>query len=74
MSMSEPVGDICWTSDSSCGDTDRSKFIHCVDGPEPEVHEVWIWGDDDITPEFHPTAQVDVDPWIRRDFATNFFT
>ena len=74
MSLSEPVGAILWNSNSGCGDADRSKFVCCVDGRDPEVHEVLIWGDDKITPKVHPTARVDVNPWISRVFATNYFT
>ena len=73
MCLSAPVRDFCWLSNSGCGDTDRSKFVRCVDRRDPEVHKVWIWGDDGITPEVHPTEWVDVNHWITRDFETNYF-
>ena len=57
----ESVGANCWPSDSGCGYSDRSNFIRCVDGREPEVDEVWILGEDGVDPKVHPTAQVDVD-------------
>ena len=66
MSLSVPVEAIDWPSNSGCGDSDRSNFIRCVDRREPEVHKVWIWGDDDITTKVHPSSQVDADPWISR--------
>ena len=74
MSLLYPVGDIYWPSDSGCGDADRSKFVHCVDECEPEVHKVWIWGDHGITTKVHTTSRVDIDPRINSDFATDYFT
>ena len=49
------------TSESGCGDAEISKFIYFVDGRKPEVNKVFILGEDGVTPDFHPTAQVDVD-------------
>ena len=72
MSMPDPVGAISWPSDSCCGDSDRFHFICCVDGREPEVNEVWILGEDGVTLEFYPTAQVDVGAVIVGDFATHY--
>ena len=74
MPLLAPVQDTCCNSDSGCGGADRSKFVCCVDRRNPKFHEVWIWGDDEITPKVHPTARIDVDPWITHDFATNYFT
>ena len=54
--MPDPSGATRWNFDSSCGDADRSKFICCVDGHEPKVNDVWILGEDGVTPEFRPTA------------------
>ena len=71
MTLPAPFRATCWPSDSCCGGADRSKFVRCVDRRDPEVHEVWIWGDDGITPEVHLTAQIDIEPWITRDFSTN---
>ena len=72
--MPDPVRTARWPSDSSCGDADRSKFICCVDCYEPEVNEVLILGEDGVTPEVHPTAQVDVDAGVVCKFATNYIT
>ena len=58
--MPDPVGSIRLPYDSGFGDTDRFQFIRCVGGRKIEVNEVWILGEDGITPEVHPTAQVDV--------------
>ena len=54
------VGSICKPSDSGCGDNDGPQFICCVDGRQPKVDEVWIFGEDAVTPESHPTAHIDV--------------
>ena len=31
-----------------------------VDGRDPQIHEVWTFGDDGVTQEVHPTTRVDV--------------
>ena len=64
MSMTDPVRDTISPSDSGCGVAERSKFIRCVDGREPEVNEVWIFGEDNFTPKVHPTVLVDVDSGV----------
>ena len=74
MSIPDPVGATRWPSDSGCGDSDRSKFISCADGREAEVNEVWILGEDGVTPNIHPTARVDVDAGVVCKFATNYLT
>ena len=70
--MPNPVGANRCHSHSGCGVADISKFIRCVDGREPEVNEVWILGEDGVTPEVHPTAQVDIDAGVVCKFATNY--
>ena len=74
MSIPDLVGATHWPSEYSCGDADRSKFIRCVDGHKPKVNEVWILGEDGLTHEVHPTAQVDVDAGVVCKFATNYLT
>ena len=74
MPLLAPFWATCWPSGSGCGGSDRFKFVRCVDGRDPEVQKVWIWGDDRITPEVHTTAQIDVNPWITYDLADNYFT
>ena len=74
MSMADPVRATRWPSDSGCGVADRSKFIRCVDGRDPEANEVWILGEDDVTPGIHPTARVDVEGGFFYKFSTNYLT
>ena len=74
LSMSDPVGATHWPSDSGCRDADRSKFNRCVDGREPEVNEVWIWGEYGIAPKVHPTTRVDVEAGVVYKFTTNYHT
>ena len=38
------------------------------------MDEVWILGEDGVTPKVHPTAQVDVGAEIVGDFATHYLT
>ena len=60
MAKQEPVGSIGRPSDSVSRDTEGPKFIQCVDGRDPQIHEVWTFGEDGVTREVHLTSQVDV--------------
>ena len=71
MAGCEPVGDIHWRSNSGSGDEDGLEFIRCVDGRDPQVHEVWIFGEDGVTPEIYLTALVDVGDVIVGKFLIN---
>ena len=74
MSILDPVRATSWPSDSGFGHTDRSKFIRCFDGFEPEVNEVWILVEEGVTPKFHPTDRVDVDAGVVCKFSTKYLT
>ena len=74
MARREPVGFIGRPSYSFSGDAKEAKFIQCVDDQDPHNHEVWDFGDDGVTCELHPIAQVDVGAGIVREFATNYLT
>ena len=52
----DPVGAIRHRSDYGSGDKDVPKFIRCVDGREPHIHDVCTFSEDGITPEVHPTS------------------
>ena len=71
MSRHEPVGSIGWPYYSSSGDAEGPEFIRCVDRQEPQIHEVFDFGEDGITCEVHPTAQVDVSNRVVGEFATD---
>ena len=45
-----------------------------MDGQEPQIHEVWTFGEDGITREVHPIAQVDVGAGFFEKFATDYLT
>ena len=51
---------------------DGLEFIRCNGGQKPEIHEVWTFGDNIITPEVHPFARVDVSAFIGDCFGTNY--
>ena len=74
MAGREPVGAIRRSSNSVSGYEDRPKFIRCVDGRKPQVHEVWTFGEDGLIPKVHLTARVDVGTGIVDKFATNCLT
>ena len=70
----EPVGSIGWPSNSGSGNTEGPEFIQCVDGREPQIHEVCDFGDDGIMCEVHPTLQVDFGAVVVGEFASNYLT
>ena len=70
----EPVGAILRPSDYGSVDEDRPKFIHCVDGRQPEIHEVCTFREDSVTPEVHPTVHIDVGAFVGDFFATDYLT
>ena len=72
MSGRDPVGSIGRPSDSGSTDAEGPKFIWCVDGQEPQIHEVWDFGEDGVTHEVHLTEQVDVGTGVVGEFATNY--
>ena len=46
----------------------------CVDGRQPEIYEVCIFGEEGVTTKFHPTARVDVGAFFGEYFATGYIT
>ena len=74
MARQYPVGPIHRPSSSGSGDEDGPNFIRCVDVQEPQIHEVWIFGEDGVTREVHPIAQVDVGAGFVIEFATDYLT
>ena len=74
MARQEPVGSICRPSYYGSGYEDGPEFIQFVEGRDPQIHEVWTFGEDGVTREFHKTAQVDVGAVFAREFATDYLT
>ena len=54
------MGSICRPYDSGSGGTKGVEFIRCVDGQDPQIHEIWCLGSYGVTREVHLTAQIDV--------------
>ena len=71
MTRRDPVGYIDSPSNSGSRDTEGPEFIRCVDGREPQIHEVWDFGFDGITQEVLPTAQVDIGAGFMGDFSSD---
>ena len=71
MPSPEPVGAICQHSKSSSEADYVFYFIRCVSGRQAEIHEVWTFGNDGITPEDHPFERIDVGSFIGDCFETN---
>ena len=72
MPRPELVGAICRPSDSGCGDDDGTQFICCVDGRHSEIHGIWLFGEDVVTPEGHPTVRINVGDFVGDYFATDY--
>ena len=49
MPRRESIGAIFQHFNSSSGSDDRVEFIRCVGGQQPQIREVWTFGDDGIT-------------------------
>ena len=45
-----------------------------MDGRKTQVHEVWTFSEDGVTPEVYPTARVEVGAGSVGGFATNYLT
>ena len=62
---------ICRPTDSGIKGIEDTAFIQCINGQEPQIHELWCLGLDVIYQEVHPTALVDVPAGTVRDFVTD---
>ena len=58
-------------SNSGSRDAEGPTFILCVDVREPQIYEVWTFGEDGFTREVHQTDQVDVGDEFIGEFLTN---
>ena len=74
MARREPVGSIYWPSDYGSGDVYGPEFIRCVDGRQPQIHEVCSFGEYGVTHEVRTTARVDVGTGFVGEFATDYVT
>ena len=74
MVSQDPVVSIGWPSDSGSGDAEGPKFIRCVDGREPQIHEVWAFVDDGVTREVHPNVRVDFYAGVVGEFLSDYLT
>ena len=45
-----------------------------MDGREPQIHEVWDFGDNGVTREVHPTSQVDAGARVFGEFSYDYIT
>ena len=63
----------CRANSGSEGE-DVPKFICCVDGRQPQIHEVRTFGEDGVTCEVNPTLCVYVTPVSVDEFFTNDLT
>ena len=66
------MGYIFWPSDSGSGGTLDTKFILCVDVWEPQIHELWCLGLDNISHILHPKAGVEVGSGTVGELTTNY--
>ena len=66
------MGYIRWPSDSGSGGTKGVEFIRCIDGQEPQIHEIWRLSSDGVTCEVHLAAQIDVGTETVEQFTANY--
>ena len=74
MPRRDPDGSIRQLYNSGSGENDRLEFIRCVGGRQPEIHEVWTFGEHRITTDVNPFVRVDVGAFFRGCFATDCLT
>ena len=74
MARRDTVGSNRWPSNADSDNEDRPQLILCVDRLQPQIHEVWTFGDDGVTHEVHPTARIDVSTGFFGELATNYLT
>ena len=67
------MGPIRWYSYSGSGGTKGVKFVQCIDGQEPQMHEIWCLDSNGITRKVHLTAQIDVGDETVGHFSTHYF-
>ena len=74
MDTQDLVGYMPCQANYGSGGEDGPKFIHCVDGRQTQIHEVWNFGEDIVTTKVHLTACVDVSAFVGICFATDYLT
>ena len=67
-----PMGSILRPSNPGNGSTEDTTFIQFVDGRDPQIHELWCLGLENISRKVHPTAQVEVVDITFGEFVTNY--
>ena len=74
MNRWEPFGYIRRPSVYGNGGAEGLEFIRYVDGREPQINKVWSFGDNDVTHEFHLTAQIYVGAGVVGEFLSDYLT
>ena len=67
-----PTGYIRRPYDYSNGDTEDIEFIRCVDGRDPQLHEMWCLSLDNVIRKIYPTAQIEVGAGTVGELTTNY--
>ena len=74
MIMHAPMGNICRPLDYGSGGTEAIVFIQCINGQEPQIHELWCLSLDGIRCEVRPTARAEVTARTVGEFVTYYLT
>ena len=69
-----PMGTILITLDFVSRGTEATAFIQCIIGTEPQIHEFWCLGLDEISREVRPTSRVKVTAGTFREFVYDYLT
>ena len=59
-------------SDSGSAGDEATAFIQCINGPVPQIHELWCLGLERIICEVHATLRVEVTVETVGEFVTNY--
>ena len=69
-----PMGDICRPSNSGSGGPETGACIQCINGQEPQIHELRCWDIVRICRGVHPTARVEILAGTVVYFFTNYLS
>ena len=68
------MGSIRHPLDPAIRSAEDTTFIKCVDGQEPQIHELWCLVLNNIIQKEYPTAHLEVISVTVGDFVTNYLT
>ena len=68
------MGNICRTSKYGSRVSETGAFIQCVNGREPQIHELWCHGIYGIFCKVHPYARIEILDGTVGEFSTDYIS